>query len=117
MSVSMTVQYVGDLHCEIQHEPSAASVATDAPVDNAGRGSTFSPTDLVGAALASCALTTMAIRGAKEGIVLGPASGRVVKNMTTTPPRAIAELLLEVEMPPGLTTDQQVRLEEIARGC
>ena len=61
MAVRMSVDYRGELHCELEHEPSKSRIETDAPLDNAGRGSAFSPTDLVGAALASCAITTMAI--------------------------------------------------------
>jgi hypothetical protein len=57
-------------------------IETDAPVDNAGRGAAFSPTDLVGAALISCAITTMAIRAPKEGIAFESARGRVLKEMT-----------------------------------
>ena len=68
MGVTMTLAYKGGLHCELRHEPSSSTIETDAPKDNEGRGEAFSPTDLVGAALMSCAVTTMAIKGPKEGI-------------------------------------------------
>jgi uncharacterized OsmC-like protein len=117
MSVEMRIEYRGDLRCNLQHGPSKAELDTDAPLDNAGRGEAFSPTDLVGAALISCAITTMGIRGAKEGIPFPSARGTVRKTMSSEGPRRIAELEVEIEMPAGLSAAQRARLEEIARGC
>lgn len=117
MSVTMTVDYQGQLHCALSHQPSSARIETDAPKDNEGRGEAFSPTDLVGAALASCAITTMAIKAPKEGIPFTRAKGKVVKEMTTTPPRKIARLTLEIELPGTLSADHRSRLEAIARSC
>jgi uncharacterized OsmC-like protein len=72
----------------------------------------------MGAALASCAVTTMAIKSEAEGIPFPAASARVVKEMTTTPPRKIASLALEVRLPAtGHTPEQRARLEEIGRTC
>lgn len=117
MSVKMSVEYSGDLHCNLEHEPSRTRIATDAPKDNMGKGECFSPTDLVGAALVSCAVTTMAIRGPKEGIPFTSARGRVVKDMTSAGQRRIARLAVELEMPAGLSGPQRTKLEEIARAC
>lgn len=117
MSVQMTIDYQGELHCSLTHGPSNALLETDAPADNHGRGAAFSPTDLVGAALGSCALTTMAIRGPKEGIPVGKIQGTVVKEMTTEPPRRIAKIAMSFSMPPGLSTPQRDRLEQLGRTC
>ncbi|MBK6687997.1 MAG: OsmC family protein [Deltaproteobacteria bacterium] len=117
MSVTMTVDYQGQLHCALSHQPSSARIETDAPKDNEGRGEAFSPTDLVGAALASCAITTMAIKAPKEGIQFSRARGKVVKEMTTEPPRKIARLSLEIELPTSLSLEHRARLEAIARSC
>lgn len=117
MSVTMTVDYQGSLHCALQHQPSSARIETDAPKDNEGRGEAFSPTDLVGAALASCAITTMAIKAPKEGIRFERARGKVVKEMTSEPPRKIARLTLEIELPAALSAEHRSRLEAIARSC
>jgi uncharacterized OsmC-like protein len=76
----------------------------------------FSPTDLVGAALASCALTTMALVASREGISFGDAKARVEKRMTP-PPRRIGELVLEIDMPAGLSAAHRARMEEVAHGC
>lgn len=118
MSVTMKLSYKGDLHCELSHGPSKTVIETDAPKDNMGKGEAFSPTDLVGAALLSCAVTTMAIKAQKEGIPFGSAAGRVVKEMATELPRRIAKLGIELDMPSaGLSQEQRARLEEIARTC
>ncbi|MEQ8280612.1 MAG: OsmC family protein [Deltaproteobacteria bacterium] len=117
MGVKMSAEYVGELHCVLHHGPSGASFETDAPVDNAGRGEQFSPTDLVGAALLSCALTTMAIWAAKEDIPFGPASGKVEKEIAPGMPRRIGRLTVQITMPTGLNAAQRARLEEIGRTC
>ena len=50
--VRIDVVYQGDLRCEATHEPSGRTLLTDAPVDNHGKGESFSPTDLVATARA-----------------------------------------------------------------
>jgi putative redox protein len=98
------------------HGPSGTQVATEAPRDNGGTGMSFSPTDMVGAALAACALTTMALVASREGFAFGEASATVEKRMTP-PPRRIGALPLEIRMPPGLTPEQRQRMEQAAREC
>lgn len=115
MGVPMTVRITG-LSCELTHEPSGAVIRTIPPKDNGGDGSSFSPTDLMGAALASCALSTMAILAAKEGLTFGEASARVEKEMVG-PPRRIGSLAMVITMPPGTRPEERARLEEIALGC
>lgn len=115
MGVPMQVKIDG-LNCTLTHEPSGSQIRTTPPKDNGGDGSTFSPTDLMGAALASCALSTMALTAPKEGLTFGAASARVVKEMVG-PPRRIGSLALVITMPPGTPQAQRARFEEIARGC
>jgi uncharacterized OsmC-like protein len=100
----------------LSHGPSGTQLKTVPPRDNGGDASSFSPTDLVGAALASCALTTMALIAKREGMPFGDASARVEKVMGDAP-RRIAELTLEVQMPKEVKPEHRARLEEIARGC
>ena len=111
----MTASLSG-LACRLGHGPSGAELGTVPPRDNGGDGSSFSPTDLVGAALASCALTTMALVARREGLAFGDARARVEKRMTP-PPRRIGELVLVLEMPAEVRPDERARLEEIARTC
>jgi uncharacterized OsmC-like protein len=113
--VPMTAAIHG-LSCRLVHGPSGTSIETVPPKDNGGTGASFSPTDLVGAALASCALSTMALVAAREGLPWGDASAAVEKRMTP-PPRRIAELVLVLEMPAEVPPEHRPRLEEIARTC
>jgi putative redox protein len=117
MAVSIDATYTGALHCRLVHGPSGAALETDAPKDNAGKGEAFSPTDLLGAALVSCALTTMAIKAPKEDIVLEAAEGRVEKHMTVEGPRRVAGLRADLRLPASLSPDHRARLEAIARSC
>lgn len=117
MGVNINIQYTGDLHCSLEHQPSKIKIETDAPKDNRGRGESFSPTDLVAAALCSCALTTMAIKGADLKIPLRTAYGQIVKEMTQTVPRKIKNLNFTIHMPKELTQEQREKLEDIAVKC
>jgi putative redox protein len=113
--VTMTIDLEG-LKAAATHEPSGAVLRTVPPADNGGDGSSFSPTDLLGASLGACALTTMALLAAREGLTFGNASVTVVKHMVG-PPRRIGELTVEVRMPPLVPVAHRARLEEIGRTC
>lgn len=115
--VKMTAVYAGGLHCELTHLPSGSVLETDAPKDNMGRGERFSPTDLVGAALASCILTTMAIAAERDQMNLTGAKADVTKNMITTPHRRIGDLTVTVTLPASLPPDYRKKLEGIAHTC
>jgi putative redox protein len=114
--VAMTGVYEGEKHCTLTHGPSQTKINTDAPKDNNGRGEAFSPTDLVGAALGSCILTTMAIYAEKNGIDLLGSHFLVTKKMNLTP-RMIAELSVELTLPERLNESERKTLEEIAHTC
>jgi putative redox protein len=115
--VEMKAVYVGDKHCELSHGPSGSTLETDAPKDNAGRGEKFSPTDLLGASLMSCILTTLDIIAEREklGSVKG-ARARVTKEMAQSP-RRVARLPVEITMPSGVPVASRARLAEIAENC
>ena len=115
-AVEMSAKQAG-LTTTLTHGPSSATLRTVPPKDNGGDASSFSPTDLVGAALASCAITTMVLIAKRENIPLGDPVARVQKSMTATGPRRIAELSLHIDMPAGIAPEHRARLEEIARTC
>ncbi|MES1179011.1 MAG: OsmC family protein [Myxococcales bacterium] len=101
--VDIYLEYEGDLHCTVKHGPSSATLVTDAPVDNQGRGESFSPTDLVAAGLGSCVATVMGIASRKHGFILDGTRVHVKKTMTNGPPRRIAQLAVQVTFPKAAT--------------
>jgi len=114
--VAMDAESVPKFQVKLVHGPSGTKLTTEAPRDNGGTGSSYSPTDLVGAALASCALTTMALAAAREGIAFGKATAHVEKRMESSP-RRIGELRLEIQMPSELSAEQRAHLEDVGRNC
>jgi len=117
MSVRVDVTYEGDLHCVAVHGPSGNTLPTDAPVDNRGRGEHFSPTDLVGTAMATCMLTIMGIAAADRGIDIAGATASVVKEMGAVPRRHIAKLTVRITLPARLDAKERTILDRAARGC
>lgn len=116
MAEKVTGSYIGDLKCRLTHLTSGSSITTAAPLDNQGDGSTFSPTDLVGAALGSCILTTIAIVAKRRNINIESCSFEVIKEMNADP-RRIGRLPVEVHLPQSLPQDQRAILERAARAC
>ena len=116
MVKTLTV-YEGDLHCSVTHGPSGRVLETDAPVDNQGRGESFSPTDLMGVALGSCMATTMGIKARQMGIELEGMRVEVIKEMSADAPRRIAKLTAEIWLPVPRSADPEGILEAAAHGC
>jgi uncharacterized OsmC-like protein len=115
--VRIDVTYRGGLRCEAVHGPSGERLMTDAPVDNHGKGESFSPTDLVAAALGTCLSTIMGMVAEREKIDLAGMRVSVEKDMTTEPPRRIRRLTARVTMPRALDDRQKAKLEGAARAC
>ncbi|MBA3701006.1 MAG: OsmC family protein [Planctomycetes bacterium] len=115
--VTFTVTYDGALRCSAVHGPSGATLLTDAPKDNHGRGESFSPTDLIATSLATCVLTTMAILTRNDGLALDGIRAEVEKHMTSTPPRRIARIVVRLAMPRGIPVSDREKLHQIAHAC
>jgi putative redox protein len=119
--VDIDIEYQGELHCEARHRPSGATLSTDAPVDNHGRGESFSPTDLLATGLGTCMATVMGICAQKQGVQLGGMQVHVKKIMTTAPPRRVARLESMITIPGEVARwiDAAARatLEQVAHQC
>ena len=115
--VEIEVEFTGNLSTRLKHGPSGTILATDAPKDNQGEGKSFSPTDMVAGALVSCMLTIMAIYAKRTGIDLTGVKGKVGKEMTTEPPRRIAKLTVNFQMPKRLSDAERKALEAAALTC
>ena len=114
--VRIDVVYEGDLHTSSCHLPSGASVATDAPVDNQGRGESYSPTDLLASAMGSCMMTIMGIAARQHRWALEGMSVEIEKHMQEDP-RRVSRLVLRFEMPTGLPEKAHSVLQNAARTC
>ena len=115
--VSQSFLYVGDLRCKVTHGPSNVDLTTDAPTDNEGRGESFSPTDLVVTAVATCMLTTMGIAARKDHVDLDGARVYAEKHMSKDAPRRIARIVIKFDLPPGIPRKYREALEHTARTC
>ncbi|RZK23012.1 MAG: OsmC family peroxiredoxin [Hymenobacter sp.] len=112
-----TARYEGHLRTEATHVASGTHIQTDAPVDNHGRGEAFSPTDLVGTALGTCILTTMAIVAERHQVDLVGSTISVKKTMTQEPPRRIAQFDVELYLPAALSDTDRALMERVAHTC
>lgn len=115
--VEIKLQYEGGLHCSAVHSPSGSTLTTDAPVDNNGRGESFSPTDLVATALASCMATVIGIVAGRKGLAVEGMQLAVRKFMSADTPRRISRLELDIDMPLSAGHPDRALLESAARGC
>ena len=115
--VQIQLEYRGELRCSALHAPSQATLATDAPVDNEGRGESFSPTDLVATALGACMLTLMGIVARRKGWSLEGATATVDKGMVADPVRRIGSLEVLIRVPGGLPPQARAVLEKAALTC
>ena len=115
--VSIDVAYEGGLRCRATHGPSGEELLTDAPVDNHGRGESFSPTDLVATALGTCMLTLMGIAAERHDLDIRGATASVEKRMVTEPRRRIGALEVVLRVPGELSEKERRMLERAALTC
>lgn len=115
--VTIQLEYQGDLHCKAVHGPSSTELTTDAPVDNQGRGESFSPTDLVATALGSCMLTVMGIMARTLNIDITGATATVQKEMTAAAPRRIQSLTVKIHVPHDLSSETRQKFERAVHTC
>lgn len=116
MSVAIYGKYIGGKKVELVHEPSGSVIVTEAPRDNGGEGKSFSPTDLVAAALGSCIMTTIALVAERSGLNVVGMHMHAVKNMNTDP-RRIGQLPVRVHLPQALQNHERQKLERAAFAC
>ena len=96
--VEMKMIYEGELRCSVSHGPSGKTLITDAPVDNHGRGESFSPTDLLATALGSCMLTYIGLTADKHGWDVRGTRLTVKKEMIADPLRRVGRLIIDITL-------------------
>jgi putative redox protein len=114
--VQMTGIYQGYKHCELKHGPSGATIATDAPKDNNGKGEAFSPTDLVSIATGSCMMTVIAIHAERESVSIEGSHMAVKKEMQPAP-RKISRITIELHLPQHIPIPFRQKFENAALNC
>lgn len=115
--VKIQIAYEGDLRCRATHGPSGVQLSTDPPVDNQGRGESFSPTDLVATALGTCMSTLMGIAAKKHGWDIVGTRVTVVKGMVADPERRIGKLTVTIHVPGEHDERTRTVLERAALTC
>jgi putative redox protein len=115
--VTITSLYDGGLRCTATHGPSGVTLITDAPVDNYGKGESFSPTDLVATAVGNCMMTIMAIAAERHGIDVKGTTVTIGKEMSSDLPRRIVGLCAVMTIPLPADHPQRALLEGAAKAC
>jgi putative redox protein len=115
--VTLTTTYEGGLRCRASHGPSGTTLFTDAPVDNHGKGESFSPTDLVATALGACMMTIIGIVADRRNLDLAGMTVETEKAMTAAPPRRIASLKTRITIPLPADHEDRPALEQAALTC
>lgn len=114
--VSIQTTYLGGLRCSSVHEPSSSELITDAPLDNSGKGESFSPTDLVATALGSCMVTIMGIYAERHELDLAGTKVEIEKHMNDTP-RRIGKVKVWIVVPRSFGERHEQGLEQAALHC
>lgn len=115
--VKIESTYDGELRCTSIHTPSGNSLQTDAPVDNNGKGETFSPTDLVATALGNCMATIMGIVAQRKDIDIAGMTISVEKFMSEKAPRRISKLAVTINVPLPQDCPHKELFENAALTC
>jgi putative redox protein len=109
--------YLGSLRCEMIHEQSGTSIISDAPLDNNGKGESFSPTDLVATALGSCMVTIMGIVAQRDGVELDGLTWSTQKIMQSDP-RKISEIVIDFKWTTHSLDEKYLqKLKNAAKTC
>lgn len=113
----MTINYSGNLRCEATHSQSGSQLQTDAPLDNNGKGETFSPTDLLATALGTCMITVMGIAAEKSDFVQADVDAEVEKIMASNP-RRVEQVKIKLTFRNASYNERQKEiLERAALNC
>lgn len=107
--MTASIVYQGNLRCSCTHIQSGTVIETDAPTDNRGKGERFSPTDTLCVALATCIVTTMAIKAGDMQIDLSGTAIAVTKYMLPDP-RRVGKIDVTLDFPASLAVEEKDRL-------
>ena len=116
--MTASIVYKGHLRCECTHLQSGTVIETDAPTDNRGKGERFSPTDTLCVALATCVVTTMALKATDMQLELSGTSIAVTKHMLSEPRRiGKIDVILHIPAAANATEKDKVILQRVGDNC
>ena len=113
---NIKIDYKGSFITRPIHMESGEIIFTDAPKDNQGSGTSFSPTDLISCALGSCILTIMGIVATRHSVDLKGTRCEVSKTMRSNP-RQIHSILVEIYFVNFYNDKNRKLLEKAALSC
>lgn len=114
--MTASIVYTGNLRCEAEHIQSKTIIETDAPTDNRGKGEKFSPTDLLCVSLATCMLTTMAIKAGDLQVDITNSKAEVTKHMLSDP-RRVGKIEVSITLPANGSERDRKILEKTGDNC
>jgi uncharacterized OsmC-like protein len=115
--MTASIIYLGGLRCRATHLQSGTVAETDAPTDNRGKGEKFSPTDMLCVSLATCVLTTIAIKANDMNIDLKDTKADITKHMLKDP-RRVGQVDITINFPAlSLNDEQKLTLENTGNNC
>ena len=114
--VRIEAVYDGNLRCSATHIPSGQTLGTDAPVDNMGKGQSFSPTDLLATSMLNCMMTIIAIAADSRKLDVSGMSGSVEKHMASGP-RRVSKLEVQISLPTDLNSEDRAWLIKRGLAC
>jgi len=115
--MTASIIYQGDLRCKATHLQSGTEIETDAPTDNQGKGEKFSPTDALCVSLATCIITTLAIKARSISLELKDTKMEVTKHMLKDP-RRVGQIDVAIFFHKlKLNEEQKLTLQETGNNC
>lgn len=109
--------YLGNLRISSTHIKSGTVIETDAPVDNHGKGTRFSPTDLMATSYMNCMITIIGIYCDNHGLEFKHCEGEMEKIMGSNP-RRVSGINITLDLSGnGWTDEEKKRVEAAGRAC
>lgn len=106
----VTAQTFADGRCQFVHEPTGKEIQTDRPVEFGGSGRTFSATDILAAAVASCTLTTINQVLVRDGVDPEKTKTTIDKKLSASPKRLESiNMVISIDCPQSDSLEKKLR--------
>ncbi len=110
----LQITYDGSQHCTATEKIQEKTLAIDCPYSG---GKEFSPTNLVGAGLASCMLLSMGSLAGRNKLDISDTRVDVELSLTDKPIKRIGAIDLTFNMPRNFSAADRGKLESAAHKC